>query len=220
MTDQPIHVFLVDDHEIVLRGLAGLLDGEEDIMVVGQATTAQEAIARINATGPDVVLLDVRLPDASGIEVCREVLSFNPNLAVLMVTSFSDDEAELAAVMAGACGYFLKDIAADSLIDSIHRAADGQVLVDREAVASRAAAAEPDPRWESLSPQERRVLELIGQGMTNRQIGETMFLSEKTVKHYVGSLLRKLDMQRRTQAASFITRLQDEGLVPGTGSTT
>jgi len=214
MPDQrPIRVFVVDDHEMVRLGLSSLFDAEDGFEVVGEAATAAAALGRVRATRPDVLLLDVRLGDESGIEVCREVRSAVPSVAVLMITSFSDERAEVDAALAGAAGYFIKDVAGEELIDAVRRVAAGDVLID-PATSLRTAdgnAGEPDPMWAALSPQEKRVLNLIGEGCTNRQIAQRMYLSERTVKHYVTSLLRKLSMQRRTQAAAFITHLHDQG---------
>lgn len=208
-----IRVFVVDDHEMVRRGLISLFEGEAGFDVVGEAAGARSAVARIQATSPDVVLLDVRLQDGNGVEVCREVRSSLPEVAVLMITSYTDERAEFDAAVAGAAGYFIKDVAGEELLAAVRRAASGEVLIDRTAVhRPPAGQGASDPTWATLSPQEKRVLDLIGRGYTNRQIGEELFLSEKTVKHYVTSLLRKLSMQRRTQAASFITHLQDQGL--------
>lgn len=217
---EPIRVFVVDDHEMVRRGLIAILEPEPDMTVVGEAGTAESALVRIPATAPDVVLLDVRLPDGNGIEVCRQLVADDPHLAVLIVTSYPQDQAELAAAMAGAAGFFLKDIATDQLLTAIRRAAAGEAMLDAANLIRRVQQAPRDPAWQSLSLQERRVLLLIGEGLTNREIGERMYLAEKTVKHYVGSLLHKLGLQRRTQAASLITHLRDEGLVPDTESTT
>lgn len=209
---QLIRVFVVDDHEMVRLGLTSLFDAEEGFEVVGEASTAESAVARVRATRPDVVLLDVRLGEDSGVEVCREVRSAVPSVAVLMITSYTDARAEVDAAMAGAAGYFIKDVAGEQLIDAVRRVAAGEVLIDPAAVHGVAGSdQQPDPLWAALSPQERRVLNLIGEGCTNRQIAERMYLSERTVKHYVTSLLRKLSMQRRTQAAAFITHLHDEG---------
>lgn len=216
---EPIRVFVVDDHEMVRRGLISILEPDPDFVVVGEAGTAESALVRIPAAAPDVVLLDVRLPDGNGIEVCRELVCDLPECAVLIVTSYSQDEAELSAAMAGAAGFFLKNIASDQLLTSIRKAAAGEVMIDAAELVRRVQHPATDPAWQSLSPQERRVLLLIGDGLTNRQIGERMYLAEKTVKHYVGSLLRKLGLQRRTQAASLITHLRDEGVVPDTEST-
>jgi DNA-binding NarL/FixJ family response regulator len=207
-----IRVFLLDDHEVVRRGVAALLGAEDDIEIIGEAGTAEQAIARIPALKPDVAVLDVRLPDGSGVEVCREVRSRMPGLACLMLTSFADDDALFDAVMAGAAGYVLKQIHGSDLVGAVRTVAQGQSLLDPETTASmlrrlRDQATEKDP-LAGLTGQERRILELIGEGLTNRQIGERLFLAEKTVKNYVSSLLSKLDMQRRTQAAALAAKLK------------
>ncbi len=209
-----IRVFLLDDHEVVRRGLAELLSLEPDITVVGEAGTATEAIARIRATRPDVAVLDVRLPDGTGVEVCREVRSQDPNIRALMLTSYADDEALFDSIMAGAAGYCLKDIRGHDLVGAIRSIAAGRSLLDPVAtsrvLAKLRGTQEADDRLTSLTAQERRILELIGEGMTNRQIGERLHLAEKTVKNYVSSLLGKLGLERRTQAAAFVVRLHDE----------
>jgi DNA-binding NarL/FixJ family response regulator len=207
-----IRVFLVDDHEVVRRGVAALLDSEDDIEVIGEAGTAESAIARIPALKPDVAVLDVRLPDGNGVDVCREVRSKVPGLACLMLTSYTDDEALFNAVMAGAAGYVLKQIHGSDLVGAVRTVASGQSLLDPQTTASmlqrlRDRAARQDP-LAALSDQERNILDLIGEGLTNRQIGERMFLAEKTVKNYVSNLLSKLNMQRRTQAAALSARLR------------
>ncbi|MET8003563.1 response regulator transcription factor [Nonomuraea glycinis] len=207
-----IRVFLVDDHEVVRRGVAALLDSEDDIEVIGEAGTAESAIARIPALKPDVAVLDVRLPDGNGVDVCREVRSKVPGLACLMLTSYTDDEALFNAVMAGAAGYVLKQIHGSDLVGAVRTVASGQSLLDPQTTASmlqrlRDRAAKQDP-LAALSEQERTILDLIGEGLTNRQIGERMFLAEKTVKNYVSNLLSKLNMQRRTQAAALSARLR------------
>jgi two-component system response regulator DevR len=205
-----IRVFLLDDHEIVRRGLRELLESEDDIEVVGESGLAQEAMRRIPALRPDVAVLDGRLPDGSGVDVCREIRSKHPEIAALILTSFDDDEALFSAIMAGAAGYVLKQIRGNDLIQTIRRVAAGQSTLDPAVTQQvldrlRNGPAE-DPALAALTPQERRILELIGEGMTNRQIAEAMFLAEKTVKNYVSGLLAKLGLQRRTQAAVFATR--------------
>ena len=214
----PTRVFIVDDHEIVRRGVADLLELYADFEVIGEAGTAAQALSRIPAARPDVVILDVRLPDGNGVEVCRALRSELPDTAVLMLTSYSDPQAEVSAALAGAAGYVLKDIHGDALLDVIRRVAAGEVLVDPGIVTDPARFAPspgvPDAGWQRLSPQERRVLTHIGEGLTNRQIAERMSLSERTVGHYVSAMLDKLDLQRRTQAATYITRLQTDGRVP------
>jgi two-component system response regulator DevR len=208
---EPIRVFLLDDHEIVRRGLADLIGLEKDMEVVGEAGSVHDALVRIPATRPDVTVLDVRLPDGSGVEVCREIRSTMPEVSALMLTSYSDDEALFDAIMAGASGYVLKEIRGNDLIEAIRQVAAGNSLLDPVATArvlERMRNGDGhDPRLDALSEQERRILELIGEGMTNRQIGEQMHLAEKTVKNYVSSLFVKLGMERRTQAAAFAARL-------------
>lgn len=211
--DTPIRVFLLDDHEVVRRGLAELLSLESDIEVVGESGTAHDAIPRIRATRPNVAVLDVRLPDGNGVEVCRAVRSQNPDVQALMLTSYADDEALFDSIMAGAAGYCLKDIRGHDLVDAIRSVAAGKSLLDPIAtsrvLARLRGSQELDQRLTALTGQERRILELIGEGLTNRQIGERMHLAEKTVKNYVSSLLAKLGMARRTQAAAFVVRLQE-----------
>ncbi|GAA4346457.1 response regulator transcription factor [Angustibacter luteus] len=201
-----VKVFLLDDHEIVRRGLRELLELEDDIEVVGESGSAQEATRRIPALRPDVALLDARLPDGSGIDTCRDVRSVDPGIAVLIVTSYDDEQALAAAVAAGAAGYVLKDIKGNDLVSSIRRVASGESLIDDERRASirrQWDAGRDDPRLASLSPQERRILQHLADGLTNRQIGEAMSLAEKTVKNYVTAILSKLGFERRTQAAVY-----------------
>lgn len=209
-----IRVFLLDDHEIVRRGLAELIALEPDMEVVGEAGNKAEALARIPATKPDVAVLDVRLPDGSGVEVCREIRSDHSTVQCLMLTSYSDDEALFDAIMAGASGYVLKEIRGNDLIEAIRQVAAGQSLLDPVATARvldrLRAGQHHDSQLDSLSEQERKILDLIGQGLTNRQIGEALHLAEKTVKNYVSSILAKLGMERRTQAAAYIARLDAE----------
>jgi two-component system response regulator DevR len=210
MTDAPIRLFLLDDHEVVRRGLKDLLDQEDDIEVVGESGLAQDAAARIPTIKPDVAVLDARLPDGSGIEVCRDVRSLDPSIAVIILTSYDDDDALFAAIMAGAAGYVLKQVRGTDLVDAVRRVAAGQSLLDpavTQRVLRRIREGEPaeDP-LRSLTKQERRILDLIGQGLTNRQIAAEMFLAEKTVKNYVTQLLSKLGLERRTQAAVLVTR--------------
>ena len=204
MTAAPIRVFLADDHEIVRRGIAALVDGQEDMEVVGEAETAARARARILAVRPDVAVLDVRLPDGSGIDVCRAVKQADPGIRCLMLTAYDDEDALRSAVIAGADGYVVKDIRASTLLDDIRSAFRGARLSDPR-IAERVTATmrEPadDPRFASLGLRERQVLALIADGRTNRQIAENLGLAEKTVKNYVSSLLAKLGLQRRTQAA-------------------
>jgi two-component system response regulator DevR len=204
-------VFLLDDHELVRHGLRELLEAESDLEVVGEASTMAEALTRIPATRPDVAILDVQLPDGDGIEVCRDVRSEHPEIACLMLTSFADDEALLAAVIAGASGYVLKQIRESDLVESVRRAARGESLLDPtyvERVRQRLGRVVEDERLARLSPQERRILELIAEGKTNRQIASELYLAEKTVKNYVSNLLVKLGMSRRTEAAVFAVRAE------------
>jgi DNA-binding NarL/FixJ family response regulator len=219
MAERAIRVFLVDDHEVVRRGVADLLDREPDLEVVGEASTVAEALARAPAVRPDVAVLDVRLPDGDGISVCRDLRSRLPELHCLMLTSFSDDEALFDAIMAGAAGYVLKQIRGIDLVGAVRTVASGQSLLDPRATARvlermRSAASRVDDPLAALSDQERAVLELIGEGLTNREIGERMFLAEKTVKNYVSHVLAKLGMQRRTQAAILATELRRPGVRP------
>jgi two-component system response regulator DevR len=206
-----IRVFLLDDHELVREGIRSLLESDEGIEVVGEASTAAEAMVRIPLAKPDVAILDVRLEDGNGVDVCRDVRSAMPELACLMLTSFADDEALYASIMAGAAGYVLKQIRARDLIDDVKKVAGGASLMDArmvakviERIANPPAA---DARFSSLSPQERRILALIAEGKTNRQIAEEIFVSEKTVKNYTTSLLSKLKMNNRTEAAIYATKL-------------
>nr|WP_202498254.1 response regulator transcription factor [Streptomyces sp. SID5469] len=211
-----ITVFLLDDHEVVRRGVHDLLSGEDDIEVVGEAGTAADALARIPATHPDVAVLDVRLPDGSGVEVCREIRSQNDAVKCLMLTSYADDEALFDAIMAGASGYVLKDIRGSELLAAVRDVAAGKSLLDPVATARvlerlrEGGGPKEDDRLAHLTDQERRILDLIGEGLTNREIGERLHLAEKTIKNYVSSLLSKLGMQRRSQAAAYVARIQAE----------
>ncbi|GGZ12544.1 DNA-binding response regulator [Streptomyces poonensis] len=210
---------MLDDHEIVRRGIRDLFSGEDDIEVVGEAGTAADALTRIPAARPDVAILDVRLPDGSGVEVCREVRSRSAGVKCLMLTSYADDEALSGAIAAGASGYVLKTVRGDELLAAVRDVAAGRSLFDPAATArawepprddgDRADGADDD-RTAALSQRERRILELIGEGLTNRAIGERLHLAEKTVKNYVSSLLSKLGMQRRSQAAAYVARKQAE----------
>jgi two-component system, NarL family, response regulator DevR len=208
-------VFLVDDHEMVRRGVAALLDEEPDLTVVGQASSVAEALARVPAIMPDLAVLDMRLPDGNGVELCRELRSRLPTLNCLMLTSYTDEEAMLEAILAGAGGYVIKDIKGTALLSAVRTVGSGRSLLDNRAAAAlmsrlRANVAEPGPLT-GLTGQERVLLDLIGEGLTNRQIAERMFLAEKTVKNYVSRVLAKLGMQRRTQAAVLATELRDRG---------
>ncbi len=204
----PIRVFILDDHELVRQGLRDLLEGE-GFSVVGETGSAIEATRRIPALHPDISVLDGRLPDGTGIEVCRDVRSIDPALRCLILTSYDDEQALRGAVLAGASGYVLKQIRSNDLVNGIRRAAAGETLFDpgvEERVISGLSSVPTDPRLASLSAQEKKVLGLIGQGLTNRQIGEELFLAEKTVKNYVSSILAKLGFERRTQAAVYVTK--------------
>lgn len=209
-----ISVFLVDDHEVVRRGLIDLLGADPDLRVVGQAGSIAEALAEIPAAKPDVAVLDVRLPDGNGIELCRDLLATMPDLRCLMLTSFTSDEAMLDAILAGASGYVVKDIKGMELAQAIKDVGAGRSLLDNRAAAAlmaklRSAAESPksDDPLSGLTEQERVLLSLIGEGLTNKQIAARMFLAEKTVKNYVSRLLAKLGMERRTQAAVFVSKL-------------
>jgi len=206
-----IRVFLLDDHEVVRRGVRDLLDAEPDISVVGEAGTAAEALVRVEGTTPDVAVLDVRLPDGDGVTVCRELRSRHPDVACLMLTSFADDEALFDAILAGAAGYVLKQIRGADLVGAVRTVAAGGSLLDPRATAAvmeRMRTPKPDDPLASLTEQERHILELIGEGLTNREIGARMFLAEKTVKNYVSNLLSKLGLQRRTQVAVLATEVR------------
>ena len=209
-----IRVFLLDDHEVVRRGLVDLLEADGDIEVVGESGSALEAARRIPALRPDVAVLDARLPDGNGIDVCREVRSVDPGIQGLILTSYEDDEALFAAIMAGAAGYVLKQIRGTDLVDAVRRVASGQSMLD-PAVTQRVlerirSGVEAPNELKSLTEQERRILLHVAEGLTNREIAAKMFLAEKTVKNYVSSLLAKLGLERRTQAAVLATRLLGE----------
>ena len=206
-----MRILLVDDHEIVRKGLRALIDAEPDLDVVGEAGTVGEALRRVGFDSPDVVVLDVRLPDGSGIEACRDIRSAFPEVQVLMLTSFADEEALMSAILAGASGYLLKRIDSAALLDSLRRVGQGESLIDQEMVsklfsALRGGSRSSDPLLDKLSEQERRVLDLITEGLTNRQIADSMFLAEKTIKNYVSNLLTKLGMSRRSEAAAYAAR--------------
>jgi DNA-binding NarL/FixJ family response regulator len=207
-----VRVFLLDDHEIVRRGLRELLESEGDIEVVGEAGTAEEALGRIPATQPHVAVLDVRLPDGDGVEVCRDIRSRHPEIQCLMLTSYADDEALFSAIMAGAAGYVLKQVKGSDLIDGVRRVARGESLLDPSVtrrVLERLRSKPEDDELANLTEQERRILDLIAEGLTNRQIGDRMFLAEKTIKNYVSNLLAKLGMSRRSEAAAYAARLEE-----------
>ncbi|MFD5949177.1 response regulator [Streptomyces collinus] len=214
--EHPIRVFLLDDHEVVRRGLADLLDAEPDIAVVGDAENVEHALARGPALRPDVAVLDVRLPDGDGITVCRELRSRMPELACLMLTSFDDEEALLDAIMAGASGYVLKQIKGSDLVSAVRTVASGRSMLDPETTARlmRSLRSDPSeqqavaPELASLSPREREILVLVGDGLTNREIGKKLYLSEKTVKNHISRLLAKLGVQRRVQAAVLASQLE------------
>ncbi|MDQ1050961.1 response regulator transcription factor [Streptomyces sp. V4I2] len=215
-TDNPIRVFLLDDHEVVRRGVHDLLDDEPDITVVGEAGTVEQALVRIPALRPQVAVLDVRLPDGDGVSVCRELRSRMPELACLMLTSFDDEEALLDSIMAGASGYVLKQIRGSDLVSAVRTVAAGQSLLDPSATAKVMArlrgedAKEPEPdALPGLTEREREILALIGEGLTNRQIGLRLYLAEKTVKNHISRLLAKLGVERRIQAAVIATQAQD-----------
>ena len=208
---EPIRVYLLDDHDVVREGLTFLLEQQEDIVVVGQSATAAEATARIPALRPDVAVLDARLPDGSGIEVCRAVRAVDPTIKALILTSYDDDEALFAAIMAGASGYVLKEIRSSDLVTAVRHVAAGRSLIDPAMTAAvleriRHGPETPD-ELAALTDQERILLGHIAEGLTNRQIAEQMFLAEKTVKNYVSSILAKLGLERRTQAAVLASKL-------------
>lgn len=208
-----LRVFLVDDHEIVRRGVRELIDAEDDLLVVGEAGTVEQALQRIPAVSPDVAILDVRLPDGSGVDLCRQVRSFDDAPGCLMLTSFDDDAALFEAIVAGAAGYVLKQVKGHDIVDAVRRIGAGESLIDPD-LASRVldrlrAGPTEDPRLADLTSQERRVLDLLADGLTNRQIAAEMYLAEKTVKNYVSNLLAKMGMSRRTEAAVYAARHAD-----------
>jgi two-component system, NarL family, response regulator DevR len=215
-TGSPIKVFLLDDHEVVRRGVHDLLDDEPDITVVGEAATVEQALVRVPALRPDVAVLDVRLPDGDGVTVCRELRSTMPDLACLMLTSFDDEEALLDSIMAGAAGYVLKQIQGSDLVSAVRTVAAGQSLLDPSAttrlMARLRASEQPEPESDvlpGLTDREREILALVGEGLTNRQIGQRLYLAEKTVKNHISRLLAKLGVERRIQAAVIATQAQD-----------
>ena len=204
-------MFLLDDHEIVRRGVADLIDAEDDLVVVGQWGGAVGAVERIEACAPDVVVIDVRLGDGSGIEVCRDVRSSRPDIGCLILTSFSDDQALVDASLAGAAGYLLKQVRGNRIVEAIRAVAGGSQLLDSATVrlaVRRMRESEPGTIAE-LTPREREILDLIGEGRSNRQIATELFLAEKTIKNYVSNLLAKLGMQRRSEAAAFVARVDE-----------
>ncbi len=212
-----VRVMLVDDHEVVRTGLRGMLEAHEDLEVVAEAGTAGEAVLRARSYKPDVVVLDVRLPDRSGVEACRDIRAEHPDMAVLMLTSFSDDQALFDSIMAGAAGYVLKQIRGSDLVDGIRRVAAGESLLDPGVTARvlervRNPKSDEDPRLARLTPTEARILDMIAEGLTNRQIGEHVHLAEKTVKNYVSTILSKLQVARRAEAAAYLAghRPQDK----------
>jgi DNA-binding NarL/FixJ family response regulator len=211
---RPVTVFLLDDHEVVRRGVRDLLEAHPDITVIGEASTAFSALARIAALRPDVAVLDVRLPDGDGVMVCREIRSLMPEVACLMLTSFSDDEALFDSIMAGAAGYVLKHIHGTDLVEAVRTVASGRSLLAPQAASQVMARLRDRPGQREplagLSEQESRILELIGEGLTNREIGERVFLAEKTVKNYISGLFAKLGMERRTQATAYAARVFGE----------
>ncbi|MGW3043995.1 response regulator [Kitasatospora sp. NPDC001159] len=207
----PVKVFLLDDHEVVRRGVHDLLDAEPDLTVVGEAATVDQALARVPALRPDVAILDMRLPDGDGVTVCRELRSRMPELACLVLTSFDDEEALLDAIMAGAAGYVLKQISGTDLVSAVRTVASGQSMLDPGATTRlmarlRGEAAPQAPDFPQLTEREREILALVGEGLTNRQIGERLYLAEKTVKNHVSRLLAKLGVERRVQAAIIATQ--------------
>jgi DNA-binding NarL/FixJ family response regulator len=209
----PIKVLLLDDHEIVRRGLRELIESTDDMEVTAEASSAAEALSVVEQMTPDVAVLDVRLGDGNGVEVCREIRSRKPSIHCLMLTSYADDEALFDSIMAGASGYVLKQVRGTELIDAIRKVAAGQSLLD-PGVTARVlerirSGNEPDERLEGLTEQERRILDLLAEGLTNREIADRMYLAEKTVKNYVSNLLAKMGMQRRTEAAVYAARLNE-----------
>ena len=208
--DQPLNVLnvlIVDDHEIVRKGLVMLISRQEDMRVVGEAGTAAEAVQQAHDLSPDVVVLDVRLPDESGVEACRDIRAENPGIKVMMLTSYSDEEAVMGSIMAGASGYLLKEIRSQEIVEAIRRVGAGQSLLDpgvTAAVLERIRRGKEDDPWSDLTSQEQRILELIAEGKTNKEISEVINLSDKTVKNYVSNILGKLEVSRRSQAAAFV----------------
>jgi len=213
-----VRVLLCDDHELVRRGLHSLLESDLTIEVIGEASSADEAVAVSAETEPDVVVMDVRMPGRSGVEACRDIRAHREQTRVLILTSFADDEALFSAIMAGASGYVLKQIHGNDLLDAIHRVANGESLLDPSVTGQVLArirgdvlGASGDGGVEQLTPQERRIVGLVAEGMTNRQIGENVHLAEKTVKNYVSNILMKLDLSRRAEVAAFMARRKQGG---------
>ncbi len=211
---EPIRVFLLDDHEVIRRGIRDLLEDEDHFVIVGESGLAEEARRRIPALRPDVAILDGRLPDGSGIDVCRDIRSVDPSIAALILTSFDDDDALFSAIMAGAAGYLLKQVRSADLVETVRQVAAGHSMLDPAVTAQVLERIRSGPKtdssFENLTNHERRILELIGEGLTNRQIGKEMHLAEKTVKNYVSSLLAKLGLESRTQAAILVTETMQD----------
>ena len=209
-----LRVLLVDDHEVVRTGIKAMLDAQDGITVVGEAGTAEEGIRRVGYDEPDVVVLDVRLPDGSGVEACRDIRSRFPDVKVLMLTSFADEEALMSAILAGASGYVLKRIKGNDLVDDIRKVGAGESLLDSDMTQRLferlRTGPQDDPLLSRLSKQERTIVAYIADGLTNKQIAEEMFLAEKTVKNYVSNLLAKMGMSRRSEAAAYVARLEGE----------
>ncbi|MBK5228404.1 MAG: response regulator transcription factor [Actinobacteria bacterium] len=212
----PLRVILVDDHEIVRQGLRALLEGEQDIEVVGEADSGKSAVEFVRIHNPDVVVMDVRMPEGSGVEACRDIRAEYPDMQVIMLTSFSDDEALFNSIMAGAAGFVLKQIRGHDLVEAIRKVGAGQSLLDpgvTKRVLERLRKAkfeEKDAKLARLSPQEERILDMVGEGLTNKEIAERIHLSDKTVKNYVSTILQKLEVARRAEAASYVARVRAE----------
>jgi len=214
---EPLRVLVVDDHDIVRKGLVMLMSRQQDLLVVGEAGTASEALEKTRELGPQVVVMDIRLPDASGIEACRDIRAFNSNIKVLMLTSYSDEEAVIGSIMAGAAGYLLKEIRSQEIIDAVRRVGAGQSLLDPAVTASvleRVRRGRQDDAWAQLTEQEQRILGLIAEGKTNREISAAVNLSDKTVKNYVSNILSKLEVSRRSQAAAYLAERRAKGSFP------
>ena len=207
-SDTPTKVLIVDDHEIVRKGLVMLISRQEDLVVAGEAGAATEAVQKARDLSPDVVVLDIRMPDGSGVEACRDIRAENPDVKVLMLTSYSDEEAVMGSIMAGASGYLLKEIRSEEIVDAIKRVGAGQSLLDPMVTASVLDRIrngnDADDGWNQLTSQEQRILESIAEGKTNREIAQEIHLSDKTVKNYVSNILGKLEVSRRSQAAAYL----------------